>query len=174
MEIREGSAARDLGRVLRCFDERLKALEKTSNAGEAGSRAGAPSRNAAEFDAGKFSVTVRSAVRSQQAVRVLLNIRNKTTEDLFIGKGSTNGRHVISDETTGVIDDSPSITGLNYGGTNKDNNTLIPAGSMISMSVATRADWITGIDANLRLTLEVLENSRVRLVSIPLSFQIRN
>jgi len=173
MEIREGSAARDLGRVLSCFDERLKAVESRLDASGSGSSAAITERNNATFDAGDFSVTVRSAIRDDQRgrVNILLSIRNKTTVDIYLGY--LVGSNIITDEATGMSAEKFLVSGLNFNANRQEDYTSVPAGATISVTLSPESSRIVGPDVSARIVLTQFVRGNERRVTVPLSFKIR-
>lgn len=177
MSINEQAPGKDIVRIIKCMDERISALESIPVAGEArqGSATKPPE---AEFDTGSFAVSIRSATRSGDRISMLLNLRNKTTEDVHIGVQGMNGDGAtLFDEVNGTSDYSPKATGINHinpylPGT--DEFSIIPANSTISASYIFDGRVITGDSAKLNLVLWQFAKPTNRKVTASLSAKIRS
>lgn len=176
MEIREGSAARDLGRVLKCFDDRIKALEAKAGAGESRQGTGALGSPASEFDAGSFGISVRTATRTESnQINVLLNFRNKTTEDIHVAGSVESGEQIVlfdeksGESSTGSVNGGLKLAGWGRG---KEAFSTVPAGSTISVSLRFDGRKIAGSEGNLTLHLYQYLLSKHKPVTAALKVRI--
>ena len=179
LQIRDGSAARDLGRVLRCLDERLKKLEARSDVAETTQAVGSAGRNAAAFDAGAFTASVRVATRQDNSIRVAISLRNKTTEPVYVAERWHHNadQHVLVDESTGVAvkPRSNSVGLVTYDGTNAVRSfTQLPANAVLDFAFTFDGREVTGSTANLTLILYALQGGTAQRLTIPLAVKIRS
>jgi hypothetical protein len=176
ISINERDPGKDVTRILRCFDERIKALESQLNASGAPQAHGAQS-TAGEFDAGAFAVSVRSAIRSGNSVNVLLSLRNKTTDDVHIGVLNRSGEGAtLFDESSGNSDDRLQASGLKVVNTwsKKEDYSVIPGGSMLSATYTFSGTKIQGTVARLNLLLTQFSAPDPKKVTVSLGVRIRN
>lgn len=178
LQVREGSAARDLGRALKCIDERLKALEARQPASDPRSSGGQPSRNSAEFDAGSFSVSVRSAARDgrdARRVNVLIHVRNKTTEEVYLAANADEGQ-VLFDESSGASVRASAVTGIQTinGSLDERSYTQISPNSTMSFALAFNIDAMKGSSATVTIHLLHYAARQMRRVTAPFNISIRS
>lgn len=180
--VSEDNAGDDIIRILKCLNERIKSLESISSGGNVRQGAGATPTKA-EFDAGTFAVSVRSAIRSEddtpygrlQRIHILLNLRNKTTADVYIGTGGAQSyNQILFDEASGQSDQTDTMNGLNrlYYANKREDFSTIPANSTVSTSLIFDGRKISGNSANLNLTLWEFASPDFRKVAVPLNVRI--
>lgn len=180
LEIRDGSAARDLSRILRCFDQRMKNMEiKLSDPGSSPG-SGPQARNPAEFDAGAFTVSVRSTAREEGCIRVGLAVRNKTTENIFLAINSQAPSNLIDEEKGIILNMSGGEHGLrSMHGANKNESSYSQIPSNIVKNVSLRFcsnpfQSQKSRQFNLELPLLHLKNQQVEGIPVPLSVTFKD
>jgi hypothetical protein len=179
LKIRDGFAAQDLGRILSCFDQRLKSLESTrSIKPQSGSTSSI--RNAEKYDAGDFSVFVRASSRTQDSIKIALSIQNTTTKTILLSICSGEGGSTVFDErtvSTRAIE-SKQLKGIaihHYCGSNSPADyTPLPANTGRDVVVTLPDAAAMGNSLNLNLDLRKLEESRdIYRQAVPLSVVVR-
>jgi hypothetical protein len=184
LEVRDGSAAQDLNRVLQCIDQRLKNLEVKSSDPEQRLGSGILTRNPAVFDAGPFTVSVRAASRQGDRLHLGIQVFNKTTEQILLAlnQSSPQGGQVLIDDDTGVsIQFDGLISGIasqgytNNGFSNEEKDfMLVPSNTILNFSLQFSSAKVKSNILSLTLQLYSLKNRQVQRITAPLSVTLKD
>ncbi len=175
MEIHDGTLARDLTRAFQCVDQRLKSLENKPREPEQPLKDGMPSRNAATFDAGPFTVSVRAATRQNDTLFLGLQLYNKTVEPIFVALGEG----VLIDEEVGVPIRLGGRTGIaadrigRQGDQDESNYTLVPSNTILNFTLQCEIAQIKSNSLSLTLQLYSLKNRQIQRISAPISVTLK-
>jgi hypothetical protein len=177
LEIRDGTAAQDLSRILHCFDRRLKNLENKAGDLDKRPSSSGPTRNPTEFDAGMFVISVRAVSRQGNCIRLGVAIRNKTTEEGFLAM--IIEMPVLIDEEKGIsialFGNSADGIRRNNGSTKEQDYTPIPPNTVSNFSLKFCSDELQN-SRLFRLTLHLLslKNQQIKRITAPLSVTFKD
>jgi hypothetical protein len=178
MTIGDRTAGRDTVRILKCLNQRLDEIESRIPAGTPLQGREKGPGDVAEFDAGSFGVSVRSASRSGDKISLLLDLRNRTTETLYIAVENNTARPaILFDEINGTSDERLQASGLqllSFQKMDKDQYSSVPPASSIGVSYRFDGQKIQSNSAKLTLELLQLEAAKPKRVTVSLRVRIRD
>lgn len=179
IEIRDGSLGQDLTRAFQCIDQRFKTIENKFSDPEQRVGSGTSARSPGAFDAGAFTISVFTASRQGDTLYVGIQVRNKTTEQIFLALNQHDGGLALIDEVTGAPISlyASNIQGIRehrYGHTNDETDySLIPANAILNFTLPFSSQQAKSDILSLTLHLVSLKNRQVQRISAPLSVTIK-
>ena len=172
LEIRNGSAAQDLSRILHCFDQRIKNLETR----ETGNRPGRSetSRNPSTFDTDTLVVSIRSISRAGNAIRLGISIRNKTTEEIRVAI-DVSEPPVLIDEEKGTPLRMQSNPGIKRASSqsSEESFTPIPSNAVLHCSLQFASGEVKSGLFSFNLYLLMRGDQQVKKITAPLSVTLK-
>ena len=172
LEIRDGSAAQDLSRILHCFDQRIKNLET----GETGKRPGRSetSRNPSAFDTDTFVLSIRSISRAGYFIQLGMSIRNKTTKEIRVAIDQLD-TPVLIDEEKGTPFRMQSTAGIKLAMNQSSGEgfTPIPSNAVLHFSLQFAAGEVKSGLFSFNLYLLMRGDQQVKKITAPLSVTLK-
>lgn len=175
MQIRDGYAAQDLARILRCFDQRLKKLEEGGAAASGRVTSEPSTKNAAVFEAGDFTVAARatSGSKTDRGANVALAIQNRAAEQILLGVRQGVDVVVIGERTgESRIVSYGAIVGIATVGLHSPAGyfTQVPIKSTLNFTIKLSDVSNMGSNLSLSLPLYQFKDGKAQQVTVPLSF----